>query len=47
VLEEQILPLYYEQPAKWLKMMRNAISYNAPLYNSEVMVKKYWREIYD
>ncbi len=46
ILETEILPLYYQQPTKWQEIMRKAIISNAPIYNSERMVKKYWRKIY-
>ncbi len=45
-LEKEILPLYYLYPQKWQTMMRNAMSYNAPIYNSARMVKEYWQKIY-
>jgi len=46
ILETKILPLYYQKPLEWQKLMRNAISYNAPIYNSERMVKEYQRRSY-
>lgn len=46
-LEEKILPLYYQEPEEWTKIMRNAISCNAPVFNSERMVKEYCQKDYN
>jgi len=45
-LERAILPLYYERPEKWQALMRSTIISDAPIYNSERMVREYWRKIY-
>lgn len=46
ILETEILPLYYKPTPGWNKIMRTTISTNAPIYNSERMVKEYWRKSY-
>jgi starch phosphorylase len=51
VLEEEVVPLYYDRestglPRKWVAMMKNAIKTLAPQYNSDRMVEDYARKIY-
>jgi starch phosphorylase len=51
VLEEEVIPLYYEReadglPHKWITMMKRAIQTLGPDYNSDRMVDEYARRIY-
>jgi starch phosphorylase len=51
VLEQQVLPLYYDRdnqgiPGKWIAMMRNSIATLVPEFNSDRMVEEYARRIY-
>jgi starch phosphorylase len=51
VLEEQVVPLYYERdheglPRKWIAMMKNSIATLVPEFNSDRMVEEYARRIY-
>ena len=51
VLEEEVVPLYYEReadglPHKWITMMKRAIQTLGPDYNSDRMVDEYARKIY-
>ena len=51
VLEEEVVPLYYNQdvdglPRKWIAMMKRAIQTLVPEYNSDRMVEEYARRIY-
>lgn len=41
LLEEEILPLYYNQPLEWQRLMRSTISINAPLFNTERVLREY------
>jgi starch phosphorylase len=41
-----VLPLYYEQPAKWRWMMRQAIANIAYYFNSQRMMRRYATEAY-
>ncbi|MDD2557895.1 MAG: alpha-glucan family phosphorylase [Desulfuromonadaceae bacterium] len=45
-LEEQILPLYYDDRAGWVKMMKGAIGKNASYFNTHVMMRRYVTEAY-
>lgn len=51
VLEEQVVPLYYDRdseglPRKWISMMKNSIATLVPEFNSDRMVEEYARRIY-
>lgn len=51
VLEEQVVPLYYDceadgVPHKWIAMMKRSIQTLAPAFNSDRMVQEYAERIY-
>ncbi len=51
LLEEEIVPLYYDQDANgvphgWVKMMKASIRTNAPLFNTDRMVADYVTKMY-
>jgi starch phosphorylase len=51
VLEEEVIPLYYERdandiPRRWVTMMKRSIETLAPIFNSDRMVEEYVRRIY-
>ena len=45
-LEQRVLPLYYEDRAKWTYVMKSAISRNGSLFNSHRMMRRYAAEAY-
>lgn len=45
-LEHVVLPLYNDDPAGWLNMMKGAIGKNGPLFNSHHMMRRYATEAY-
>ncbi|MGD9385512.1 MAG: alpha-glucan family phosphorylase [Thioalkalispiraceae bacterium] len=45
-LEQTILPLYYENRAGWIAVMKGAISKNASYFNSHRMMRRYTTEAY-
>ena len=45
-LESTILPLFYEDRAKWIEIMKGAISKNASTFNSHHMMRRYATEAY-
>jgi starch phosphorylase len=45
-LEGVVLPLYYEDPAKWRSMMKQAIGNIAYYFNSQRMMRRYATEAY-
>ncbi|MBW4522862.1 MAG: alpha-glucan family phosphorylase [Scytolyngbya sp. HA4215-MV1] len=51
LLEEEIVPLYYDQDANgvshgWVKMMKASIKTNAPAFNTDRMVADYVAQVY-
>jgi starch phosphorylase len=51
VLEDEIIPMYYERdangiPHAWLQRMKNAVATNAPLYSMDRQVKDYVTHYY-
>lgn len=45
-LEQVVLPLYYEDRAAWLAIMKGAICKNASFFNSHRMMRRYVTEAY-
>ncbi|MCH8872402.1 alpha-glucan family phosphorylase, partial [candidate division KSB1 bacterium] len=45
-LEKIIIPLYYEDRPKWIRMMKNTIALNATYFNTHRMVKEYALKAY-
>ncbi|HUQ30986.1 MAG TPA: alpha-glucan family phosphorylase [Pyrinomonadaceae bacterium] len=51
VLEEMVVPLYYERdaegiPRRWVQMMKRSVETLVPAFNSDRMVEEYVQEIY-
>ena len=46
-LEREILPLYYDKPEKWLEIVKNGMNDIFIYFNSQKMVERYYRELYD
>jgi len=45
-LERVVLPLYYENRAGWIAVMKGAIGKNAAIFNSHRMIRRYATEAY-
>ncbi|HVJ08502.1 MAG TPA: alpha-glucan family phosphorylase [Acidisarcina sp.] len=45
-LEQKILPLYYEQPLQWQKVMRSSIALNGSFFNTNRMLQQYIQNAY-
>jgi starch phosphorylase len=45
-LENTIMPLYYQDRAGWIRVMKNAIGKNAYYFNTHVMMRRYVTEAY-
>lgn len=45
-LEKTILPLYYDDPQRWVQVMKNAIGKNAYYFNTHIMMRRYVTEAY-
>jgi len=46
-LESEILPTYYENPAKWVEMMKYSIALTGPYFNTNRMLREYAENAYD
>lgn len=44
--EQQVLPLYYGEPARWVAVMKGAIARNASFFNTHRMMRRYAVEAY-
>ena len=47
MLENEIIPMYYDQPAQWTQMMKTAMSDVIPAFDSGRMVHEYYVKMYD
>ena len=45
-LEENVIPLFYEQRIKWIEMMRHAIALNGSFFNTQRMLQQYVLKAY-
>lgn len=45
-LEQKVLPLFHEEPERWVEVMKSAISRNGAYFNSHRMVRRYMLEAY-
>jgi starch phosphorylase len=46
VLEEEILPLYYEQPEQWWNLVNKGIREVVPFFDSDRMATEYYQKLY-
>ena len=46
VLENEILPTYYDNPSKWRKITQNAMDEVKTAFNSDRMADEYYKQIY-
>lgn len=46
LLEHEIIPLYYDNPAQWLKMMKASMADVVPYFNSGRMAMEYYERLY-
>jgi starch phosphorylase len=46
LLEQEILPLYYNQPDQWRQIMRSTITKNAARFSTDRVVREYIRKMY-
>ncbi len=47
ILENEIIPMYYDRPAQWTQMMKKAIGDVVPAFDSGRMVNEYYIKMYD
>jgi starch phosphorylase len=46
LLENEIIPLYYKSPAKWLKVMKSGMKEVLPYFDSGRMAQEYYEKMY-
>ncbi len=46
ILENEVIPLYYDQPAQWLSLMKNSMQDIIPGFDSNRLAKEYYEKIY-
>lgn len=47
LLENKVIPLYYDDPKQWVEMMKNAIHDIAPTFDSGRMAHEYYEKMYN
>ena len=45
-MDDKILPLYYDDPAGWAKLVFNSMNEVVPFFDSDRMVTEYYEKIY-
>ncbi|MCB0659730.1 MAG: hypothetical protein KDC04_02275, partial [Saprospiraceae bacterium] len=46
ILENEILPMYYKKPKKWIAIAKNAMRDVAPAFESGRMAKEYYQKLF-
>lgn len=46
ILEQEMVPLYFDQRNDWITMMKECISSLSPVFSTCCMVKEYWGKLY-
>jgi starch phosphorylase len=46
LLEHEVIPMYYTNPSKWLKIMKSSMEDVLPDFDSGRMAKQYYQELY-
>jgi len=46
-LEHEILPTYYEQPKRWIEIMKNSMREVSPMFDAGRMAHEYYHKLYD
>ncbi|MBK8636106.1 MAG: alpha-glucan family phosphorylase [Saprospiraceae bacterium] len=47
LLENEIIPMYYEKPEQWLQMMKNSMQSVTPTFDSKRMADEYYEKLYN
>ena len=46
ILEQEIMPMYYDRPKSWLKIVKASMKDVAPAFDSDRMAEEYYRKMY-
>ncbi len=47
ILEDQVIPAYYNQPSKWVKMMKKAMQDITPQFDADRLALEYYDKMYN
>ena len=47
ILEEEIIPTYYDNPDKWLEIMKGSMQDVLPYFDSDRMAYQYYEKLYN
>jgi len=47
ILENEIIPMYYDEKEKWVNIMKNSMKDVLPIFNSGRMAKEYYEKLYN
>lgn len=47
ILENEILPMYYDHPDKWRQVAKRSMSDVSPMFDSDRMVHEYYKKLYE
>jgi starch phosphorylase len=47
VLENEIIPTYYDKPAQWLKIVKASMKDVQPYFDASRMAKEYYEKLYN
>lgn len=46
LLEQEVLPLYYDKPKSWMQVMKKSMKDIIPMFDSNRMAKEYYEKMY-
>jgi starch phosphorylase len=46
LLENEVIPMYYDYPQRWLEIMKNAMKDIVPQFDSDRMAAEYYEKMY-
>lgn len=47
VLENEVIPTYYDNPSKWVSIMKNSMRDVVPYFDSNRMADEYYQKLYN
>ena len=46
ILTQEVIPTYYDQPEKWVQIVKNSMKEVVPMFDSDRMADEYYRRLY-
>lgn len=47
ILEKEVIPMYYDYPARWLSILKQAMKTVSPAFDSNRMAQEYYEKLYE